>query len=73
MCWFIIIQFDIFSLTSSYEHRYNGFSFIFLTLESTLICETKRDEESHEERLNFINQDVKKNAISREQGKLSDR
>lgn len=47
------------------------FSFIFLTLESTLICETKRDEESHEER--FINQDVKKNAISREQGKLSNR
>lgn len=68
-----------FSLTTIYEHRINVFFplIVFVTLEFTSICKTKSDEESkekcHEEKNPFINQDVEKNTVICEQGKLSNR
>lgn len=47
------------------------FPLFFLTLEFTSICETKSDEERHDENKPFINQDFETNAVRREQGKLS--
>lgn len=42
----------------------------YVALELTLICKTKSDEESHEESKPFIKEDVEKNTVRRDQGKL---
>lgn len=46
---------------------------LLIPLEFTSNCETTTNEESHEENKPFINQDIEKNAVSREQGKLSNK
>lgn len=48
-------------------------SIIFVTLEFTTICETRSDEECYEKNKQCINEDVKKNAVRRKQGKVSTR
>lgn len=62
-----------FSLTTSFGNNgFFSFNFFCVSIEFTSICEAKSDEESHEEEP-FINQNVKLNADSREQGKHSTR
>lgn len=39
-------------------------------VEFTSMCKTRSEEESHEEHIPFINQDVQKNGISRKKGKF---